>query len=294
MYAEDYESGLFEFQKVLEIIHERDVANLNSDEALIAEEENCEILYNIGLCHLESNKTHSLQIFSDLSKILNSKHRGQMLFLCALIEITLNNTDSAEALLKDAFRCDQDSIKPFLSNEVTTILPLNTNNEFASKFEYILLPFSNQPLIKIRPALSLPRVKLPSMNLERIETRAKDYFTISKVTPKPEAPWLNRVRGSIQFTELIVDIETEPNDESDEETKPSPQKDSNSDSTFPTRHIKSMMPLRHNSSSSVQVLEDTEKLVDSLERAEERYSIDEKDHAPDEVLKRIKAICKPV
>lgn len=52
MYIGQFELALEEFQEVLEIIHSTENDKLTSDEALSSEEENCEILYNIGLCHL--------------------------------------------------------------------------------------------------------------------------------------------------------------------------------------------------------------------------------------------------
>ncbi|CAG9321078.1 unnamed protein product [Blepharisma stoltei] len=294
MYTGEFDESLYEFQKVLEIIHAKDVSLLNSDEALIAEEENCEILFNIALCHLDRSMSHSLQIFQDLAKILNSKHKGQMLFLCALIEISLENSDSAESLLKEAFRCDPDSIKPFLNNEPTHIMPLNTNNDFASNFPFMDLPFNCSPKVQIRPAISLPRVDLPSLNFDIPEERVREFFTISKVTPKPEAPWLNRVRGSIQFTELIVDIDTEPTEISDEDTKPTLQKSSVSEDSEIKRQVKSAAPLRHFSSSWIIADESITKLGESIKNAEENRHAPEISNAPEDVLQKIKQICKPV
>ncbi|CAG9324004.1 unnamed protein product [Blepharisma stoltei] len=283
MYTESYSLALRDFQNVLEMIQNQEVST-NPDEAITAEEENCEILFNISLCHMQSNQSHALLIFQDLSEILNSKNKGQMYFLSALAELTLGNNTSAEKLLKDAFQCDPESIGPFLTKQTTTILPLNTSNEFVANFPFIIIPFNKKPVIQVRPALSLPRVKLPSLDFS-IEYKVKDYFSIEKVIPKPEAPWMNRIRGSIQFTDSIVDIDSDPSDNSDEETKPTLQKGSGSE-IEEMRLVKSAMPLRHFSSS----LRDRDDI--GLLQSKDEDSVSEKEKAPEDIIQLIKAVCK--
>lgn len=51
MYTENYPNALRDFQNVLEMIQTSETST-NPDEAITAEEENCEILFNIALCHL--------------------------------------------------------------------------------------------------------------------------------------------------------------------------------------------------------------------------------------------------
>ena len=60
----------------------------------------------------------------------------------------------------------------------------------------VTLPIETSPEVRVRPAVSLPRVKPPGLDFA-IEHKAREYFTVPKITPKPEAPWLNRVKGSI-------------------------------------------------------------------------------------------------
>lgn len=242
-----FSEALEVFQLVLEILHSKDSKSMNPDETLTSEEENCEILYNISLCHLFNNKAQSILILEDLSEILNNKHKGQMLLLIAIVHLTLNNNSVAAKVLKEAFRCDPETVTPFLAKCPVKLLPLNTNSSFTERFPLISLNFPNQPKIEVRPAVSLPRIPLPSLEFT-VQTEVKEFFALKKITPKPEAPWLNRIKGSIQFTETIVDIDTEPTEITDRPSKEEAQEDY----VFSKREIKSMIPLKHYFSESIQ------------------------------------------
>jgi tetratricopeptide (TPR) repeat protein len=274
MYADNFLGALDEFQQVLEILHTKDPATISADEALTTEEENCEILYNIALCHTKSKKSQSLNILADLSEILNSKHKGQMLLLSSIIQLSLNNTSLAEKLLKEAFQCDSETVTPFLAKETTTILPLNTTNPFAQQFPLLSLGLSTDTLVRIRPAISLPRSSLPNIEFD-IEKEVENFFTINKVTPRPEAPWLNRIRGSIQFTSNLVDID-ESSQISEREVQENNVKDTSQDIQI---HFKSAVPLRHFSS---YIAKENKLLVDKKIK---------QDPAPDDILDKIRNFC---
>ncbi|CAG9313397.1 unnamed protein product [Blepharisma stoltei] len=288
MYTEEYELALDDFQEVLEIIHSKDNELMTSDEALAAEEENCEALYNIGLCHLHSNKEQSLVIFQDLAEVLNDKHKGQMIFLSALSELSLGNNETAEKLMKEAFKCDPETISPFLSDNPTTLLPLNTKSEFSSNFPLITLPFSNIPKLQARPAISLPRVRAPSLELN-VEEKVKDFFDFSKISPKPEAPWLNRIRGSIQFTENIVEFDVDPSDTEDEKEKIE-EKSTNDISENFERKVKSLIPIRHKTPSPIDSSKEILKHIDEYSLFKQNGNQDpDPEHA---IIKKIKNVCK--
>ena len=277
MYAGDFSEALSEFQSVLELLHTKEGSSLSADEALTTEEENCEVLYNIALCHTNGKMNQSLVILSDLAEILNSKHKGQMLLLSAIIQLALGNANSAEKTLKDAFSCDPDSVTPFLSKKTTVILPLNTSNAFAQQFPMLNLDFSVDPVIRIRPAISLPRSTLPNLEFS-VEREASEFFTLSKITPKPEAPWLNRVKGSIQFTSTLVDID-EPSQISERELKEEQEPRNESQESYEAikRQIKSAVPLRHHNSFTAK---------------EERKRVEEDDRGEqDEILHQIRDFC---
>lgn len=263
-----------EFQKVLELLHSKDEKNISADEALTTEEENCEVLYNIALCHSFFNKYQSLSILNDLAEILNSKHRGQILLLTSIIHLSLNNTLEAENILKEAFHCDSDTVTPFLSKKTTTILPLNTTNPFAQLFPLLTFDIIKDPIIKIRPAVSLPRSTLPNIEFF-VEKEAENFFTLNKITPRPEAPWLNRAKGSIQFTNVLVDYD-EPSLISERDAKDI--KDFKNSSQEFKRIIKSAAALRHFSSSVFK----NPKTDDVAKQTK----------APDDILNKIRDLCK--
>ena len=275
MYCNDYGKALPEFQKVLELIHSKEAKSLSADEALTTEEENCEVLYNIALCHSFNKKSQSLAILNDLSEILNSKHRGQMLLLSSILQLAAGNTPAAEKLLKEAFHCDSETATPFLSKQTTTVLPLNTTNPFAQRFPLIGLKINVIPLIQVRPAVSLPRSNLPNIEF-CVEKEVESFFTILKVVTRPEAPWLNRVRGSIQFTSNIVDID-EPSQVSEREPRDKGRIQESQEEI--KRQIKSALPLRHFSSFIKKGI---------IEATGTGSGAD----APDDILDKIRNFCK--
>ena len=151
---------------------------------------------------------------------------------------------------------------------------MNTSNQFAEKFPLISLEFSNQPKIEVRPAISLPRVPLPSLEFG-IQTEIKEFFSFKKIQPKPEAPWLNRIKGSIQFTESIVDVGTEPTELSEREDKRYRLETEEEIEEKKKRGIKSMIPLRHFSSEAHRHLP---KISENLD-------------TPHEIVKKIQELC---
>ena len=99
---------------------------------------------------------------------------------------------------------------------------------------------------------SLPRPSLPSFDFG-IEDSAIGYFNMKALKSKPEAPWLNRVNGTIQFTEDMQMITSENVSDSEEagladlkEEQLSPDEDSAEEA----RKCQSAALLRGNPSSS--------------------------------------------
>lgn len=270
MYLGRYLEALEDFQNILEILHSKDTKLMTPDETLTSEEENCEVLYNIALCHLFGKRSQSILILEDLSEILNNKHKGQMLLLAGIIYILEENPTAAEKILKEAFRCDPEIVTPYLAKLSIKLLPLNTNSTFAEKFPLITLSFPDQPKIEVRPAISLPRILLPTLEFS-VESEAKEFFFFKKVQTKPEAPWLNRVRDSIQFTDSLMEVDSEPTEITEREIK-------NvfiDDSQGSKRIIKSMVPLRHYSS----------------ELNKRKRSGVKKEDTPYDIVKKIQELC---
>ena len=206
LYSKKYDEAVACFEVIIEILQKRD-KKLPPEDSLTLEEQNCEVLYNIALCYLSTNKYKTLEIFTDLSQILNKKHKGQILFLCSLVELELKNSKNAEKLMEEAYKCDSETLNPFLNKQTVIIKPLNTTNNLAVSFP-LLEPFENNR-IKLRPAICLPKPSLPPIEFG-VERKVVDYFKISNIPPKHEPPWLRRNKGSIMFTDNIVEVDHEP------------------------------------------------------------------------------------
>jgi hypothetical protein len=134
----------------------------------------------------------------------------------------------------------------------------------------ISLAFDDQPKIEVRPAISLPRVLLPSLEFS-VEEDAKDFFFFKKIQTKPEAPWLNRIRDSIQFTDSLVEVDSEPTEITERENK----KEMAEESWESKRVVKSMLPLRHYSSDI----------------SKQKVREGKKEDTPHDIVKKIQELC---
>lgn len=212
-YTKDYTAASSYFQAVLEVLHSEE-PEVFADSITI-EEENCEILYNIALCSLtggcENVNSHALMIFEELAEVLNTKHKGQLLFLSALIHLAQKNKTKAEKLMKEAAKCDNDTVSPFLNNQTTTVLPLHTSSDFASFFPLVAINIDNLPSVYIRPSVVLPRLTL-DIKMSYVCQQVLSFYTINTVIPRAEAPWLVRSHGSIQFTDAIIEVYNDVNE----------------------------------------------------------------------------------
>ena len=213
LYDQKYDKAIEIFQDVLELMHstEGDIFNDN----IIIEEENCEILFNIALCNTlninniddnQSNREHALLILKELAEVVNTEHRGQLYLISAIIELCHNNKEIAEGMLQESAKCSPETCRQFLDGEEVSILPLHTGNEYSSAFK--LITFKNFPKVKIRPAITLPKL-LPALEISDTNDILKSFFTFETINSRPEAPWLNRSKGSIQFTESILELDIE-------------------------------------------------------------------------------------
>lgn len=143
---------------------------------------------------------------------------------------------------------------------------------------------------------------MPSMDFS-VEPKVLEYFKMRAVKCKPEAPWLNRVNGTIQFTEELHEAGSETvsvTENSDHEEKPEPMESSQDlISTAPRRQYKSCVDF----SKKFDTSEDEEHLDENtaeifasvMKRKEEQYSEEEEAlvFTPDHIVKRIDKICSP-
>lgn len=283
-YNKEFTAASSYFQAVLELLHDEE-PELFADSITI-EEENCEILYNLALCNLTAGKeeagSHALMIFEELAEVLNTKHRGQLLFLSALIELTQKNKHKAEKLLKDALKCDSETVNPFLNGQSTTVLPLHTSSDFASLFPLVPLTFDNYPTVYIRPAIILPRIEL-DIPLKSVLDIVTSMFSISKITPRPEAPWLNRNKGSIQFTENIIEVTCDIIDTEKNSVAENPEPCENTEENEEKKSVV-LVGKTVNSQKIYRV-----KSFESVESVEKEVEVEE---VCDDLQKKIRLLCK--
>lgn len=123
-----------------------------------------------------------------------------------MIELHQNNKESAEKYLKESVKCSPVHCQEFLEGNTIEILPLHTGNEFSAKFP--LIEFFANKKIKLRPAVTLPKF-LPPLKFQDSCIILKELLKFENILPRPEAPWLNRNKGSIQFTESIIDLDVD-------------------------------------------------------------------------------------
>ena len=206
-YNQNFSSSSSYFQAVLEILHSEE-PEVFADSITI-EEENCEILYNLALCSFSSSNpelsSQALLIFEELAEVLNTKHKGQLLLLSAISELKQKNKSKAEKILKEAFKCDGETVGPFLKNQPTQVLPLHSQSELASVFPLFLIQVPDLPAVYLKPSIVLPRVCL-DVKIDDIVEIVAGFFKVDSVGPRAEAPWLIRNKGSIQFTENLIEV----------------------------------------------------------------------------------------
>jgi hypothetical protein len=141
---------------------------------------------------------------------------------------------------------------------------------------------------------------LPSLEFD-IEESVLDYFTIKAVKCRPEAPWLNRVNGTIQFTEDMQMITSENVSDTEEamladlkEEAGSPEEQESGDEAL-ARNCHSAVDLPAARSHSGDIGpggKRTEQLLDARFARGERT--EGSGMTPEQAFQRIEAICSPI
>lgn len=109
-------------------------------------------------------------------------------------------------MLEESAKCSPEICRQYLDGENVNVLPLHTGNEFSEKFPLLIWPWNDK--IRFRPAVTMPKF-LPALELADTYEILKGFFSFNTINPRPEAPWLNRNKGSIQFTDSILDFDVE-------------------------------------------------------------------------------------
>ncbi|OMJ82649.1 hypothetical protein SteCoe_16569 [Stentor coeruleus] len=169
-----------------------------------------ETMYNLALCNIMAeNYEASLAQLNELAYMTDRNDRGKILLLSGFIHIGLDNDHEGKEFLSEAYKFDPQTVTQFLkSNTKVSVLAFNTKNNFSEGFPLITSSIGNTTPINIRLSFGLPLVEMPTIEFD-IEESILKQFSMKNIKCKPEAPWLNRVQGMIQFTDEVHDIVSE-------------------------------------------------------------------------------------
>ena len=200
-YIGEYQKAKVEYKASLSSTPAEDLNN---------EKDNWQIVYNLSLCYILSDQLEAALIhLQELSYVIEGTDRGKVMLLIGVIQLALQESEEARSLMLEAFKYDPSIASAYLEekNDIV-LLPFIVNNylTFANCFKVIKLADCHP--IQVRPCFSLPNHIKPVMDFV-VEDSILDNFLVKSVKCKPEAPWLNRVKGTIQFTDEIREIGSE-------------------------------------------------------------------------------------
>ena len=200
-YLGEFEKAHAEFSSVI---------TKRKKKSTVMERNNVELVYNLVLCCILSEKYE--EAFVNLHDILpytDNGDRGKLLMIMGILHYALDRNKEAKALLSEAFKYDSDTVGDFLEEKLEVkVFPLSSDSVYSKNFKYVKVSIGESHPIYLRPSFGVPRPELPSFDFD-VETGILQNFSVKTVKCKPETPWLNRVKGSIQFTDEIQHYETE-------------------------------------------------------------------------------------
>ena len=259
------------------------------------EEDNAEVLYNLALCYLMTDyyEAASMHLY-EIMGLVKGKVKGKVLLLLGLLHISLEQSEEAKELITEAYKYDNKLVSKYIEKkDEVKILPFHSDSSLVSEFPLIKVEVGNAHSVMIKPAFGLPKVLPPSMDFGK----EKEILLHFKVKCKPEAPWLNRVKGAIQFTEEIQDIISEPITETENSEKNSETEESEVfSSAFDKRQYHSAVALQRGDSERPRNTEPTTELFEEAMKKKESYQeeyLEEPDMSEDEIARRIDAMCTP-
>lgn len=175
-----------------------------------SEKDNSEVLYNLALCYVFSEHLEAALIhLQELVYILEGSDRGKILLLIGILHLALQDNEEARGIMLEAFKYDSTSSTAYLEEKANVeVLPFSSSSVLASKYSLKELRIGECHPVYVRPSFGYPFIQMPVMDFF-IEDSILENFAVKSVKCKPEAPWLNRVKGTIQFTEEIREIMSE-------------------------------------------------------------------------------------
>lgn len=169
-----------------------------------------EIVYNLALSNIFSEFYEAaITQLNELAYMVDGTDRGKLLFLVGYIHLGLENESDGREYIEEAYKFDRDTVSTFLKqSSKVSILPLNSSSPFSQKFPLKSIKLGRAYPIHVRPSFSLPLIEMPKLDFP-FEECIFSQFKLKNIKCKPEAPWLNRVQGMIQFTDEVQEIVSE-------------------------------------------------------------------------------------
>lgn len=203
----------------------------------------------------------AIDMLKELLKHCSKKLTPLFMFLNGLLYILVGKQDKAQRTMQEVYKFDSALVDAFLEQDKP--VSVNPYPSIAIEIPPIEVQIKNSNIVQLFPAFDLPKIRMPSMSF-KIDDTILQEFAIKHVKCKPEAPWLNRVKGMIQFTEEVqeIDIDSEqPSDAEYEDSDKALDTLENEESLAVERKYKSVitLPLAFESSSdSLKAGEDDE------------------------------------
>lgn len=200
-YISEYQKAKVEYKASLGTSASDDMNN---------EKDNWQIIYNLSLCYMLTDQLEAALIhLQELSYVIEGGDRGKVLLLIGILQLTLQDSNEAKSIMLEAFKYDPATASAYLEEKNNIIILPFVNNSYLNLPNCLKeLKIAESHPVFIRPCFGLPMSIKPSMDFT-VEETILDNFLVKSVKCKPEAPWLNRVKGTIQFTEEIREIGSE-------------------------------------------------------------------------------------
>jgi tetratricopeptide (TPR) repeat protein len=161
-----------------------------------------ELLFNISLCiAMQKDYASASTLATDLAAQIAGDEKGVVMVLAAVLERAQGNESRAVEMLEEA-----GELKPELTERLAAQKRLCLQVMEDSPLPEVRLDIPDVDVL-VKPCFKLPVGELPSLEIKHTQEWLKEFtvkcrqFSLAKC--KYEAPWLNRVNGSIQFTEQV-------------------------------------------------------------------------------------------
>ena len=201
LYLGEFAKAQNEFSSVI-------VKSRKKDQSM--ERNNIELIYNLALTYILDQKyEEALKELNEIVFFLEDTDRGKALLIMGILQYALDQTKPAKTLLTEAFKYDEKTVGGFLEEKPDLkISLLSVDSKLAGNHSFFRVSIGESHPVLLKPSFSLPRPSLENFSFDAEEGILK-CFSLKTIKCKPETPWLNRVKGSIQFTDQIQHIETE-------------------------------------------------------------------------------------